>query len=497
MKTIEQFIRQPTDNDKQGFNQRWYAPNLQNVYVPTNYMELQMAIQDATDKFGSDIKIFSSGHCYENFIHNSDTKAIIDLSTLNQIGFDKNYGFFIESGAGNWQIVTHLLKRYNRCLPSGSCYSVAAGGHISGGGYGLLSRLHGLTVDWVTGLDVVAYQNGNFVKLHLSADENPDLFWALRGGGAGSFCAVYRFYFRELPQAPANGANIWILGLDWSEVTSRSILKSFIEFIYAIQSRSNRFFALGKLNHISAGELHLVVQLTNPLPGEVDDLTIELNKRGFGIPKKPILGHPGYIGNLGFKNSINNFTFLESCQFLNGSGPNVRGKYKSAYMIDEFTEYELNTIYDHLTYRDSKADLSSTLLQVDTYGGQINTIGSSATPIPQRSSKYKLQYQTYWPTVGKNNGEKIPSDIGHLAFIRNFYNAMYKPTGGVPTPNEHTDGCYANYPDVDLGSGDLRNNALNLYFKDNLRNNPLNLVGVKKTWDPLNIFNHSQSIPLS
>src|SRR5260370_37134008 len=56
----------------------------------------------------------------------------------------------IAAGASLGEVYTDLFKRYNVTLPGGTCTSVGAGGHISGGGYGLLSRLHGLTSDWLT-----------------------------------------------------------------------------------------------------------------------------------------------------------------------------------------------------------------------------------------------------------------------------------------------------------------------------------------------------------
>ncbi|WP_164214151.1 FAD-binding protein, partial [Stenotrophomonas maltophilia] len=61
----------------------------------------------------------------------------------------------------NWTVYRTLLNGFGKTLPAGSCYSVGAGGHITGGGYGLLSRLHGLTVDWLTGVDIVTWDAGS------------------------------------------------------------------------------------------------------------------------------------------------------------------------------------------------------------------------------------------------------------------------------------------------------------------------------------------------
>ena len=60
--------------------------------------------------------------------------------------------------------------------------------------------------------------------------------------------------------------------------------------------------------------------------------------------------------------------------------------------------------------------------------------------MPQRSSIMKLQYQTYWTQES--------DDDANLDWIRGFYDAMYGPDG--PLPDGVMDGCYVNYPDVDL-----------------------------------------------
>src|SRR5260370_40839695 len=56
----------------------------------------------------------------------------------------------IAAGAALGDVYTDLFKRYNVTLPGGTCGTVAAGGHISGGGDGLLSRLHGLASGWLS-----------------------------------------------------------------------------------------------------------------------------------------------------------------------------------------------------------------------------------------------------------------------------------------------------------------------------------------------------------
>ena len=132
--------------------------------------------------------------------------------------------------------------------------------------------------------------------------------------------------------------------------------------------------------------------------------------------------------------------------------------------------------------------MQASLLQVDTYGGEVNKMATDATAVAHRSSILKLQYQTYW--TSKEN------DDFHLKWIRNFYKDMYGAYGGTPNPEEdpyqNVNGCYYSYPDVDLNDAVGLRGAMQLYFLDNFERR----TRTKKRWDPNNFFNHTQSIPL-
>ncbi|WP_240667654.1 BBE domain-containing protein [Streptomyces luteoverticillatus] len=72
---------------------------------------------------------------------------------------------------------------------------------------------------------------------------------------------------------------------------------------------------------------------------------------------------------------------------------------------------------------------------------------------------------------------------------------MYAPTGGVPVPNDVTNGCYVNYPDTDLDDPAYNSSGLSahqLYYAANLEA----LVAAKQAFDPHDVFRHAQSIPV-
>jgi hypothetical protein len=486
----------------QGFNKRWAAGNCQAVYLCFDTAGTAAALEDAIQLYGGNVKIKSGGHCYEDFVFNGDTGAIIDVTPMSGYGYDPVRGYYLESGGTNWSAFQGLFRDYGVVLPAGSCYSVGLGGHICGGGYGLLSRLNGLTVDWLTGVEVVVKDQAGLpaYPLYVSQDSpDPDqngLYWAHCGGGGGNFGVITKYYFKDLPKAPQL-ALLTAVAFSWSDLTPEilgNLLNWFAEL--AQQTDNWRQFGIFALNHQVTGEIHLTIQ-TVITDGEeeqaireqyVDPLLASLrNISSYRLMSRPGLAHHGYL----FQNTMETlvYTFYEAVQNLNGSGSNQRGKYKSAYMRKPFPADQVAAIYQWLNTVPTgldPSDMAQSLLQVDTYGGRINQVGPADTAIPQRSSILKLQYQTYWTEVS--------NDDDHLSWMRGFYSNVYQRTGGIPDPQQdvtnNVDGCYYNYPDVDLNLYGSKETALRLYFGDNLAR----LRAVKQRWDPNNYFNSSQSI---
>lgn len=487
-------------SDRQGFDRRWFAPNLRTVYVPTHREQVADCVTAAVREHGRNVKVTSGRHCYENFVYNDGTQAVLDMSALSQAGFDaERNAFFVEAGCENWSVYRTLLNGFNKTLPAGSCYSVGAGGHITGGGYGLLSRMHGLTVDHLSAVDIVTWdaKSGRAELRHVSeaspSSDERDLFWALRGAGCGNFGVIVRYYFAQLPDAPEH-ATLRTLAWNWSDLDRgrfAALLAAYADFVVEMPETD---FSLLKLNHVSAGQIGLVLQ-TVSAPGvgyrahrERAESSLHRAKALFdriapSTPlQKPLGGHPGYMTTLPASDAAQHVTYLEALQTLNGSGPNQFGKYKSAYMKRAFPGNQVEAIYKWLNTTPPDlppGDMSQSLLQVDSYGGAINRRSPESTAVPQRSSILKLQYQTYWLNAaepGQSDQEPYRSQAeGHLRWINDFYREVYAEYGGTPDPAKDStgtvDGAYYNYPDVVLGSheqGDV-DHALWLYFLDNFR----------------------------
>lgn len=515
------------ESDRQGFNRRWFAPNLQRVFIPTAADQVEGVVEEALTLFGRNVKVTSGRHCYADFVYNDETRAIIDMSALIEVGYDPEHReYFVDAGCENWSVYRTMLNAYGRTLPAGSCYSVGAGGHISGGGYGLLSRLHGLTVDHLTAVDIVTWnaRTSRATLRHVSEQSTDtrerDLFWAIRGAGGGNFGVIVRYYFADPPVAPMH-ATISTLAWDWTGVTPERFALLMAEYADLVEHLPRTDFTLLKLNHVSNGQFGMIMQMTAPSGMKRSEHQRGaqrragiLRRRFAGIAKPAPLtralgGQPGFMHTLPAHQDVVHLTYLEALQTLNGSGPNQFGSYKSAYMKKAFPADQIDSIYRwlHVTPTGLRPEeMTQSLLQVDSYGGAVNDHSSVATPVPQRSSMMKLQYQTYWsndaePGEGTQGGH-VEQANAHLAWIRGMYGEVYAAFGGTPDPSRDAtgtvDGCYYNYPDPDLGShrtGDA-DAALWLYFLGNFRSNRRNLVDIKSTWDPRNFFHHDQSIPV-
>ena len=117
---------------------------------------------------------------------------MIDLGRMNAVHVNPNTKRVLVEGGATWGDVDHATQPFGLAVPSGIISTTGVGGLTLGGGFGYLSRKHGLTLDNLVAADMVL-ADGSFVTV--SETERPDLFWAIRGGG-GNFGVVTAFEFQ-------------------------------------------------------------------------------------------------------------------------------------------------------------------------------------------------------------------------------------------------------------------------------------------------------------
>jgi FAD/FMN-containing dehydrogenase len=148
-----------------------------------------------TTAAGLSLSVRGGGHSFSGFGTN-DGGVVIDLSRLANVEIiDKERHLVRIGGGATWGQVTAALASDGLAISSGDTKSVGVGGLTLTGGIGWKVRKYGLTLDNLVAAEVVTATGA---VVHASAEENPELFWAIRGGG-GNFGIVTAFEFQAHP----------------------------------------------------------------------------------------------------------------------------------------------------------------------------------------------------------------------------------------------------------------------------------------------------------
>jgi hypothetical protein len=145
---------------------------------------------------GLDLAIRSGGHSAKGD-STTDGGIVLDLRDMRVLDIDPEAKTaWAETGLTAGE-VTAAVAEHGLAIGFGDTGSVGIGGITTGGGVGYLVRKHGLTIDNLLAADIVT-ADGQLLRA--DKDTNPDLFWAIRGGG-GNFGVVTRFQYRlvDLP----------------------------------------------------------------------------------------------------------------------------------------------------------------------------------------------------------------------------------------------------------------------------------------------------------
>ena len=473
--------------------------------------DVARALQQTIDA-GLRPTVRSSGHCYEDFVVNNPNGTILDVSALDGIGHGPGGAAPYSLGTGTQlgRAYEGLFKVGNVCIPGGTCYTVTTGGHISGGGYGTLARMYGLTVDWLTAVDVVTVdRNGKAVARRVSKSQDPDLFRALRGGQGSNFGIITAFHFDQLPPMPEQVVHAAI-SWDWHDMTEDKFVRILQTYGGWMERSSPKkeargIFAALYITSRASGRMQMRAELTTET-GPVKDLSVLFDLLDQFGPCKPTTARPeaskpvvdtntpafrmteppGDSACYGERPVVRQTWLDATLQNQNGNSvvltDNHRAKYKSCYMTSNFSEEEARAYYRTMSDEQTRG----LVVAVDSYGGAVNDAQRvEDTVMPQRSSVMKLQYQSYWNSAA--------DDAVRLAAIRNVYKTVYSVSDvpdqykGTPFGCARYDGCYINYPDADMLE---YKHWPELYYG---KAYPF-LQAVKRTYDPHNIFHHAMAI---
>ena len=467
-----------------GFNGRFVAkPDA--IHVVHNAEQASAVLEQAL-RDGGEIALRSGGHCFENLVDRPEVRTIIDLGSMTGVSYDERMrAFVVEAGATLRDVYRTLFYDFGVTLPAGVCPQVGAGGHVSGGGYGPLSRRDGSVVDHLYGVEVVVADRSGRTRV-VTATREPDdpsreLWWAHTGGGGGNFGIVTKYFFRSpgaqgrdprmlLPRPPSKLLTTYA-SWNWADLDEAKFVRLVRNFSLWYERNHNdpRYLALYStlhLNTTAVGQILVDCRFDDDRPDAEALINRYIAAIGEGVGVAPAVEHSRGL-------------YLQTTLGASfDTGGYDRTKSKGAYLRRAWSEDRIRTVHRYLTDPDfggwGAVDLYS-------YGGAANRPPSSATALPQRDSVMKAWFSATW-------GDPA-ADEQHLDWIRRFYRDVFQDTGGVPVPNADHDGCYINYADTDMADPAWNTSGVpwhTLYYKQAYPR----LQRAKARWDPANVFKH-------
>jgi FAD/FMN-containing dehydrogenase len=182
---------------------------------------------------GLEIAVRSGGHSGAGY-GTSEGGVVIDLSPQCWVRVDPETRLVQVGGGCDLGDIDHATYPHGLAVPFGTFSITGIGGLALGGGLGHLTRKYGLTIDNMVDVDVVL-ADGSMVKA--SADQNPDLFWALRGGG-GNFGVVTAFTFEAQPVPSLLAGPMF-----WPLERTQEVMRFWADFLADAPDELTGFFA--------------------------------------------------------------------------------------------------------------------------------------------------------------------------------------------------------------------------------------------------------------
>ena len=383
--------------------------------------------------------------------HNIAGKAIcndglmIDLSGMTQVQVDAdNRRATIQPGA-TLADVDKATQAHGLAVPVGINSTTGIAGLTLGGGFGWLSRKHGLTIDSLVSADMVTAEGE---KLRLSEEENSDLFWAIRGGG-GNFGVITQFEFALHPVGPEVLAGLLVFPI----AQAKQVLGKYREYVettpeeLAVWVVTRKAPPLPFLPEEVHGKEVLVLALCyNGDPAEGEKLVAPLH--GFGE------AYGTHVGVMPFTDWQQAFDPLLT--------PGARNYWKS-HNFTELSDGLFDTILDAIdTLPSPHCEIFFAHI-----AGYANRIASDATAYTHRDAKFVLNVHGRWETAEED--EKC------VDWARAFFKAS------LPYAS---DGVYINFMTEEEGD------RVAAAFGSNYGR----LAQVKKQYDPDNVFHINQNI---
>ncbi len=415
------------------------------ITQPLGASDVMAAVAFARDH-ELEVAIHGGGH---NVAGNAvcDDGLMIDCSAMKSVRVDpEQQTAWVEPGTLLHDVDVEA-QAHGLVLPGGYVSSTGVAGLTLGGGFGHLSRTFGLTVDSLRSVELVT-ADGRFVTA--SESENPNLFWALRGGG-GNFGVVTAFEFDLHELDPTVLAGPVVYGITDAPPVMREVAEAIdqgpdeVACMMAIRKAPPAPFLPEEVH----GELVLMVVVM--YAGDVETGESVLAPiREIGSPIADAVGPKPYT--------------MFQTMFDGATNAGARNYWKAHY-LPEMSDEAIDIICESATTIDSP----ETTIGMMALGREITRRPADSTPYQHRDAEWVVNIQSRWRDADE--------DDSHIAWARELFDAL--------TP-QATGGAYVNFI-----SQDESEQRVHDAFGDEVYDR---LAAVKAEWDPENVFHLNHNI---
>jgi FAD/FMN-containing dehydrogenase len=364
-----------------------------------------------------------------------DDGIVVDLTDMNAVVVDPVKRIVDVQGGATLGDVDRETHVYGLAVPAGVISKTGIAGLTLGGGVGWLVRRYGLACDNVVSFEVVTAEG---VPVTASRESNPDLYWALRGGG-GNFGVVTCFRFRAYPVSNILGGMI----VHPRDQAGR-VLRHYRDFV---QEAPEALTAYAALIHTPDGVP--AVAIVACYSGDMKEGERVLAPlRGFGSP---------------MVDAIQPMPFPAMQQLLDGAFPAGNRNYWKSAFFNELDDGAIDIMVDHA----NRAGSPLSAVVIEYYAGAAARVPASEAAFAQRNARYLVGMMAQWTDRSE--------DDRHVAWARGLFDEL----------QPHSTGRYMlNY----LGEegADVIRAAFGASYD--------RLVEVKNRFDPDNFFRQNQNI---
>lgn len=417
-------------------------------------------------RHGVALSVRSGGHCYGGW--STGSGLVIDVSLMNEVRVDPGAGQ-ASVGAGTRLVDLYgALAPHGVAVPGGSCPTVGIAGLTLGGGLGVIDRKFGLTCDNLVSAEVVL-ASGEVVTC--DASSHPDLYWALRGGGGGSFGVVTSFTFTT-----HRIGQLAIFTLVWPWSAAAAVIEAWQSWAPGAPDELWSNCLLLASQTTPSGNSP-VARVTGVYVGSAPALQRLLGDLLAAVPAAPFtnfVGSAGYLDTMLIEAGCEGDSVAQ-CHLPSANPAGVLTRAPFAATSDildaKLSPAGIAALVAVVEQRQASPVLSGGGVALDASGGAISRVPAGATAYVHRGALATVQYSANWTASD-------PSSVA--AANRQWLHSAWQSTRPYMSG-----GAYVNYADPSLADWQQA------YYGANFAR----LTQVKAVYDPDDVFRFAQSIP--